>query len=220
PISQNVKEYLGVPRFRYDTVDKYPQIGVVTGLAWTEVGGEVLTIEAQTMEGKGKLILTGQLGDVMKESAQTGWTYLRSIGKEIGIPANVEENTDLHIHVPEGAIPKDGPSAGISMATALASIFSKRKVRQDVAMTGEITLRGRVLPIGGVKEKVLAAHRGGAKVIILPADNKKDLEDIPSNVKRKLEFHLVENLREVLEIALLPAANKKKVSASKPAKQD
>jgi ATP-dependent Lon protease len=218
--AQNVKEYLGVPRFRYDTVDKYPQIGVVTGLAWTEVGGEVLTIEAQTMEGKGKLILTGQLGDVMKESAQTGWTYLRSIGKEIGIPANVEENTDLHIHVPEGAIPKDGPSAGISMATALASIFSKRKVRQDVAMTGEITLRGRVLPIGGVKEKVLAAHRGGAKVIILPADNKKDLEDIPSNVKRKLEFHLVENLREVLEIALLPAANKKKVSASKPVKQD
>ena len=145
--SQNLGYYLGAPIYRYDVVDSKDYIGAVTGLAWTSVGGDVLTIEAQRLPGKGALILTGQLGDVMKESARTGFTYLRSIGEQIGIPKDVNETTDIHIHVPEGAIPKDGPSAGITMATAIASIFSNRPVRHDVAMTGEITLRGRVLPI-------------------------------------------------------------------------
>ncbi len=203
--SQNISYFLGPIVYRYDVIDKKDYIGAVTGLAWTSVGGDTLTIEAQTLPGKGQLLLTGQLGAVMKESARTGWTYLRSIADELGIPDNINETTDIHIHVPEGAIPKDGPSAGITMATALASIFTNRRVRHDVAMTGEITLRGRVLPIGGVKEKVLAAHRCGITTIILPMDNKKDIEDIPANVRRKLEFHLVENLKEVLDIALLPA---------------
>lgn len=203
--AQNIQHYLGAPVFRDDTLEQKDYIGSVTGMAWTAVGGVTLNVEAQTMPGKGQLILTGQLGDVMKESARTGWTYLRSISDRLNIPADINETTDIHIHVPEGATPKDGPSAGITMATALASIFTKRPVRHDVAMTGEITLRGRVLPIGGVKEKVLAAHRCGIKTVVLPMDNKKDLEEIPASVRRKVNIKLVETLPEVLEIALLPA---------------
>ena len=206
--AQNIQHFLGTPVFRDDVIDKKDYVGTVTGMAWTAVGGVTLTVEAQTMPGKGQLILTGQLGDVMKESARTGWTFLRSMSKELNIPEDINTTTDIHIHVPEGATPKDGPSAGITMATALASIFTKRPVRHDVAMTGEITLRGRVLPIGGVKEKVLAAHRSGIKTVILPMDNKKDIEEIPASVRRKLDIKLVETLPEVLEIALLPKAEK------------
>jgi ATP-dependent Lon protease len=201
--AQNISQYLGIAKYRYGLAEKEDQIGVVTGLAWTEVGGEVLTVEVQSHKGKGRISLTGQLGDVMKESAQAGFTYIRSIASELGIPEDFYENTDIHVHVPEGAIPKDGPSAGITMATAIASELSGRKVRQEVAMTGEITLRGRVLPVGGIKEKVLAAHRAGCKTIILPAENKKDLEDIPANVSRKLKFILVNSMSEVLPVALL-----------------
>ena len=201
--AQNISQYLGIPKYRYGLAEKENQIGVATGLAWTEVGGEVLTVEVLSHKGKGRITLTGQLGDVMKESAQAGFTYIRSIASELGIPEDFYENTDIHVHVPEGAIPKDGPSAGITMATAIASELSGRKVRQDVAMTGEITLRGRVLPVGGIKEKVLAAHRAGCKTIILPAENKKDLEDIPPNVSRKLKFILVDSMSQVLPVALL-----------------
>lgn len=201
--AQNIGQYLGIPKYRFGLAEKENQIGVVTGLAWTEVGGEVLTVEVQSHKGKGRITLTGQLGDVMKESAQAGFTYIRSIASKLDIPEDFYENTDIHVHVPEGAIPKDGPSAGITMATAIASELSRRKVRQDVAMTGEITLRGRVLPVGGIKEKVLAAHRAGCKIIIMPADNKKDLEDIPANVSRKLKFVFVDSMSEVLPMALL-----------------
>jgi ATP-dependent Lon protease len=201
---RNLEKFLGIPRYRYGVSEKENLVGVVTGLAWTEVGGEVLSIEVMLLPGKGKLLLTGKLGDVMKESAQTGFTYIRSRIHDLGIEEDFHEKYDVHIHIPEGAIPKDGPSAGITMATALASALSGRKVRSTVAMTGEITLRGRVLPVGGIKEKVLAAHRAGSKVIIMPAENKKDLEDIPVNIKKMLEFVLVENMEEVLEQALEP----------------
>ena len=201
--TQNLDKFLGIPRYRYGTTENENEIGVATGLAWTEAGGDILQIEVSLLPGKGKLLLTGKLGEVMKESAQAGFSYVRSKAKELNIEPDFYENYDIHIHVPEGAIPKDGPSAGITMATALASALSKRKIRKDVAMTGEITLRGRVLPVGGIKEKVLAAHRAGSKLIILPAENKKDLEDIPANIKRKLEFFLVENMDQVLEKALV-----------------
>ncbi|KJS82282.1 MAG: DNA-binding protein [Peptococcaceae bacterium BICA1-8] len=200
---QNLHNYLGIPRYRYGTTEKDNEVGVATGLAWTEVGGEILQIEVSLLAGKGKLLLTGKLGEVMKESAQAGFSYIRSKAKELNIEDDFHEKYDIHIHVPEGAIPKDGPSAGITMATALASALSKKKIRKDVAMTGEITLRGRVLPVGGVKEKVLAAHRAGSKIIILPRENEKDLEDIPANIKRKLEFILAEHMDEVLEKALV-----------------
>ena len=201
--SQNLGKYLGIPRFRYGTTEKDNEIGVATGLAWTEVGGDILQIEISLLNGKGKLLLTGKLGEVMKESAQAGFSYVRSKVQDLNIEENFYEKYDIHIHVPEGAIPKDGPSAGITIATAIASALSKRKIRKDVAMTGEITLRGRVLPVGGIKEKVLAAHRAGSKIIILPRENEKDLEDIPQNIKRKLEFVLVEHMDEVLEKALV-----------------
>ncbi|KJS19358.1 MAG: DNA-binding protein [Clostridiaceae bacterium BRH_c20a] len=200
---QNLPNYLGIPRYRYGTTEKDNEIGVATGLAWTEVGGEILQIEVSLLAGKGKLLLTGKLGEVMKESAQAGFSYIRSKAKELNIEDDFHEKYDIHIHVPEGAIPKDGPSAGITMATALASALSKKKIRKDVAMTGEITLRGRVLPVGGIKEKVLAAHRAGSKIIILPQENEKDLEDIPANIKRKLEFILAEHMDEVLDKALV-----------------
>ncbi|QNB48469.1 endopeptidase La [Thermanaerosceptrum fracticalcis] len=200
--SRNLDKFLGIPRYRYGISEKENMIGVVTGLAWTEVGGDILNIEVSVLKGTGKLLLTGKLGDVMKESAQAGYTYVRSRAAELGIEENFHEKYDVHIHVPEGAIPKDGPSAGISMATALASALSNRKVKREIAMTGEITLRGRVLPVGGIKEKVLAAHRAGSRIIVLPQENKKDLEDIPANIKRGLEFVLVENMDEVLKIAL------------------
>ncbi|WP_418792598.1 endopeptidase La [Phosphitispora sp. TUW77] len=199
---QNLSHFLGIPRFRYGVAEKEDEVGIATGLAWTETGGDVLAIEVTALKGTGKLTLTGKLGDVMKESAQAGFSYIRSKTEELGIPLEFYEKYDIHIHVPEGAIPKDGPSAGITMATAVASALTNRKTASDIAMTGEITLRGRVLPIGGVKEKVLAAHRAGVKTVILPEENRKDLEDIPQKVKNKLEFVLVEHMDQVLARAL------------------
>lgn len=199
---QNLQKFLGVPKFRSAVKEEENRVGVVTGLAWTETGGELLTIEVSAVKGKGQLLLTGKLGEVMQESAQAAVSYIRSRATAFGIPEDFHENTDLHIHVPEGAIPKDGPSAGITMATAVVSALSGTKVRSDVAMTGEITLRGRVLPIGGLKEKVLAAHRAGLKTIIIPEENQKDLEEIPAPVARKLNFVLVETMDAVLKEAL------------------
>jgi ATP-dependent Lon protease len=206
--SEKVTEYLGVPRFRPSMAEEQNEIGVATGLAWTEVGGELLVTEATLMAGKGKLTLTGKLGDVMQESAQAALSYVRSKVHELGLAEDFHSKIDIHVHVPEGAIPKDGPSAGITMATTLVSALTKIPVRRDVAMTGEITLRGKVLPIGGVKEKVLAAHRAGVTNIVLPRDNEKDLADIPKNVLDALDLHLVSTMDEVLKIALtepLPA---------------
>lgn len=199
---RNLKDLLGEPDYHYDLVDKKDRVGVVNGLAWTAAGGDTLTVEAQLLPGKGSLTLTGQLGDVMKESAQTGWTYLRSIGEKFNVPEDVSK-LDIHIHVPEGAIPKDGPSAGITMATALASAFSGRPVKHDVAMTGEITLTGRVLPIGGLKEKTIAAHRAGVKTVIIPKENKRDLPELPQVVRDNLRFVTAETLQDVLNEALV-----------------
>jgi ATP-dependent Lon protease len=202
---QNLEQFLGKPKYRFGIAEKEDQVGVATGLAWTEVGGDTLAIEVTVYKGNGKLTLTGKLGDVMKESAQASYSYVRSRAAELGIKHDVFEKFDIHVHVPEGAIPKDGPSAGITMAVALASALTNRRVRYDVAMTGEITLRGRVLPIGGVKEKVLAAHRAGVKTVILPMDNRKDIEEIPNNVQRQLELVLVDHMDEVLKVALREA---------------
>jgi ATP-dependent Lon protease len=201
---KNIEQFLGIPLFRFGMVEKNDEVGVATGLAWTEVGGDTLSIEVTACKGKGGLTLTGKLGEVMRESAQAGYSYVRSRAGTLGIDEQFYEKVDVHIHIPEGATPKDGPSAGITMATALASALVGCKVRHDVAATGEITLRGRVLPVGGLKEKILAAHRAGIKTIILPLENKKDLEDIPQNVKSKLEFVLVEHMDEVLDTALCP----------------
>lgn len=200
--AQNLHTFLGAPRFRRRQAEHAAQVGVATGLAWTEVGGEVLNTEVSVMKGKGKLTLTGQLGEVMRESAQAGFSYIRSRAGELGIEEDFYEKNDLHIHLPEGAIPKDGPSAGITMATAMVSALTGKAVRNDVAMTGEITLRGRVLPVGGIKEKVLAAHRIGIKTIIMPKENQRDIDDIPVNIKRHLEFILVEHMDEVLGQAM------------------
>ncbi|NPV29307.1 MAG: endopeptidase La [Firmicutes bacterium] len=204
--ASNLASFLGIPRYHYGTIEKENEVGVATGLAWTEVGGEVLSVEVSILKGKGNITLTGKMGDVMKESAQAALSYVRSRAQELGIPEDFHEKFDIHVHIPEGAIPKDGPSAGITMATALASALSGRRTSGEVAMTGEITLRGRVLPVGGIKDKVLAAHRAGIKKIILPAENKKDLEEIPPNIKRRLNFVLVRNMDEVLQEALLPLA--------------
>ena len=200
--AEKVTEYLGVPRFRPSMAETQNEVGVATGLAWTEAGGELLVTEATLMSGRGRLTLTGQLGEVMQESAQAAMSYVRSTAHEIGITRDFHRRTDVHIHVPEGAIPKDGPSAGITLATALISALANVKTRRDVAMTGEITLRGKVLPIGGLKEKVLAAHRAGLKNIILPKDNEKDLSDIPKNVLDTLNLYMVETMDEVLKIAM------------------
>ena len=200
--SRNIEKYLGVKRFRYGKADERDQIGQVTGLAWTEVGGELLTIEAAVVPGKGKFIYTGQLGDVMKESIQAALTVVRSRASVLGIPADFNEKKDIHIHVPEGATPKDGPSAGIGMCTALVSALTDIPVKAEVAMTGEITLRGEVLPIGGLKEKLLAAHRGGITTVIIPQENEKDLVEIPKNIKDKLKIIPVRWIDEVLDIAL------------------
>ncbi len=200
--SKNIDKFLGVRRFDYGVAEKENQVGQVVGLAWTEVGGDLLTIEAVTMPGKGGIIRTGTLGDVMKESIEAARTVVRSRANRLGIRNEIFEKNDIHIHVPEGATPKDGPSAGIAMTTALVSIFTGIPVRADVAMTGEITLRGEVLPIGGLKEKLLAAHRGGIKTVLIPEQNVKDLSDIPDNVKNKLEIVPVRWIDKVLEIAL------------------
>lgn len=199
---KSVERYLGVQKFMYGVAEQHDQIGQVTGLAWTQVGGELLTIEAAMMPGKGKVTHTGQLGDVMKESIQAAMTVVRSHAKDLGLPTDFYDTHEFHIHVPEGATPKDGPSAGIGMCTALASVVAQIPVRADVAMTGEITLRGEVLPIGGLKEKLLAAHRGGIKQVIIPLENKKDLVEIPENVLKKLKIHCVKNIDEVLRLAL------------------
>ena len=197
-----VTEHLGVPRFRPTMLEEKNEIGIATGLAWTEVGGELLFTESTLMPGKGRLTLTGQLGEVMQESAKAAMSYVRSKAEAFGIQKDFHQYTDIHVHVPEGAIPKDGPSAGITLATALVSNLTRVPTRRDVAMTGEITLRGKVLPIGGLKEKVLAAHRAGVTTIILPKDNEKDLADIPKEVLNVLKLHLVESMDEVLKIAL------------------
>ncbi|MFN7135287.1 MAG: S16 family serine protease, partial [Myxococcales bacterium] len=201
--SKNIHRFLGVPRFRHGEIEKHDRVGLVTGLAWTELGGELLTTEATVMPGKGKLIITGKLGDVMQESAQAAMSYVRTRAERFGIDKKFYEQYDVHVHVPEGAIPKDGPSAGITMATTLISALGRIPVRRDVAMTGEITLRGRVLAIGGLKEKALAAHRGGIKTIIIPKDNKKDVKDIPKKVRSQLTIIPVEHMDEVLRYALV-----------------
>ena len=193
---------MGVRKYRFGQAEEKDQVGVTTGLAWTEVGGDILFIEAVDMPGKGKVMQTGKLGDVMKESIDTAYSVVRARSKDLGIDADVFEKTDVHIHVPEGATPKDGPSAGIAMFTTLVSVFTKIPVRKDVAMTGEITLQGRVLPIGGLKEKLLSALRGGIKTVIIPKDNEKDLAEIPDNVKEGLKIMPVSEVKEVLEIAL------------------
>ncbi|MBT8121918.1 MAG: endopeptidase La, partial [Gammaproteobacteria bacterium] len=199
---RNIEKYLGVKRFRYGRAEENDQVGQVTGLAWTEVGGELLTIESTVVPGKGKMIHTGQLGDVMQESIHAAMTVVRSRSAMLGIESDFYQKYDVHIHVPEGATPKDGPSAGVGMCTALVSALTDIPVRAEVAMTGEITLRGEVLPIGGLKEKLLAAHRGGISVVLIPEENRKDLAEIPKNVKDKLDIRPVRWIDEVLQVAL------------------
>lgn len=201
--SKVVSKYLGVAKFRHGETEGKDEIGLTTGLAWTEVGGELLVIEASLMKGTGKMVMTGKLGDVMQESVQAALTYVRARAEAFGLPENFYKETDIHVHVPEGAIPKDGPSAGIAMATSIASAFTKRKVRGDIAMTGEITLRGRVLPIGGLKEKLLAAHRGNIKTVIIPKDNEKDLADVPANIVKALKIVFVDHMDGVLKTAFV-----------------
>ena len=200
--AKNLHKYLGKVIYLEDDVSLEAAAGICTGLAWTRVGGELLKVEVVACKGKGHLALTGQLGDVMKESAQAGYTYIRSRADELGLAKDFYETTDIHIHLPEGAIPKDGPSAGITMATAMISALTGRKVKKNLAMTGEITLSGRVLPVGGIKEKFLAAHRYGVKTIIMPAKNEQDLEELPANVRAKMHFIPVKHMDEVLKIAL------------------
>ncbi len=189
-------------KFRDSQVHEKSEVGLVTGLAWTEMGGTILQTEVQVLDGKGKMTATGQLGDVMQESAQAALSYIRSRAHHLGLAKDFYRNVDIHVHVPEGAIPKDGPSAGITLATGLASALTKIKVRRDIAMTGEITLRGKVLPIGGLKEKLLAAHRAGIFEAILPEENRKDLADLPELLKTTMKLHFVEEMDQVLQIAL------------------
>ena len=202
---ENITDYLGVYKYVRQEAEKEPQIGLVHGLAWTEVGGEILEIEASIMPGNGKLNLTGRLGEIMKESAQTAFGYTRSNYEKLQLPSNLQEKYDVHIHAPDGATPKDGPSAGIALTLAMISAFTKRPVRSDIAMTGEITLRGRILPIGGLKEKCIAALRSGIKNVMIPKANEKDLEEFPDYLREQINFKVVENFDEVLEYALLEA---------------
>jgi len=200
--ADKVNEFLGVTKFRDTLANEKSEVGLVTGLAWTEVGGSILSIEVAIVDGKGKLTITGQLGDVMQESAHAAMSYVRSRALRLGIPKDFYRNFDIHVHVPEGAIPKDGPSAGITIATAISSALSKIPVRRDIAMTGEITLRGKVLPIGGLKEKLLAALRAGIKEAVIPKENEKDLADVPENIRGQMKVHFVENMDQVLKVAL------------------
>ena len=215
---KNMPKYLGVRRFRYGKAEENDQVGQVTGLAWTEVGGELLTIEAAVVPGKGKLTHTGQLGDVMTESIQAAMTVVRGRAEVLGIDEDFHQKFDVHVHVPEGATPKDGPSAGVGMCTALVSALTDIPVRSDVAMTGEITLRGEVLPIGGLKEKLLAAHRGGISTVLIPHENEKDLVEIAKNIKDKLNILPVKWIDQVLELALLQVPTPKSKSDAKKSK--
>ena len=208
--SDNLSEFLGPSQFRYGLAEEEDEIGVATGLAWTEAGGDIISIESTIMKGNGKLTLTGHLGEIMQESAQAALSYTRSKAKEFGVPVDFYDKYDIHIHVPAGAIPKDGPSAGVTIATSLVSLLTKIPVKKDVGMTGEITLRGHVLPVGGIKEKMLAAHRAGLKKIIIPKENKKDLEIVPEQVRKELKFIFVENVIEVFEAALTGSLKSKK----------
>ncbi len=198
-----IKKYLGVAQYQYGMREKEDQIGIATGLAWTETGGELLTLEVTSFPGQGKLTITGQLGDVMQESAQAAMSYIRSRWKELGLEEDFYSKLDIHLHVPEGAVPKDGPSAGITIATALASVLTGRPVRKDIAMTGEVTLRGRVLPIGGLKEKLLAARRGGISKVLIPADNEKNLAELSSQIVKSLDIVPVEHMDQVIQEALI-----------------
>lgn len=206
---KNIDQYLGIPKYRHDKANEKDEVGIATGMAWTPVGGEVLSIEVNLMGGNGKLELTGHLGDVMKESARAGMSYIRSVAEQLGIDKNFYDKMDIHIHVPEGAIPKDGPSAGITIATAIISALTGTPIRRDVAMTGEITLRGRVLPIGGLKEKTIAAHRAGIRTVIVPADNKKDVEEIPESVRKSLKFVFASSMETVIKTALVKPVTKR-----------
>jgi ATP-dependent Lon protease len=199
---EGIEQYLGVRKYSFGRAEEQDQVGQVTGLAWTSVGGELLTIEGVSVPGKGRVTSTGSLGDVMQESIQAAWTVVKSRARTLGIRRRTLERNDFHIHVPEGATPKDGPSAGIAMCTALVSVLTGIPVRATVAMTGEITLRGQVLPIGGLKEKLLAAHRGGIKTVLIPHENERDLKEIPENIKRDLEIRPVKWVDQVLEVAL------------------
>ncbi len=199
---RNIGKYLGVLKYRYGVAEEEEQVGVATALAWTEVGGDILSVESTTMKGKGNLSLTGKLGDVMQESGQAAFSYTRANAKKLNIPEEFYSNLDVHVHVPAGAIPKDGPSAGITLAVSLVSALTGKPVRRDTAMTGEITLRGRVLPVGGIKDKVLAAHRAGIKRLVLPDENKKDMEEIPEHVKKDIKFFFVENMDEVIDLTI------------------
>jgi ATP-dependent Lon protease len=205
---KTLPKYLGPQRYRINKAEQEDKVGVVTGLAWTDMGGELLATEVTVMPGKGKLTITGKIGDVMQESAQAAMSYVRSRAEELGLEKDFYQHVDIHVHIPEGAIPKDGPSAGVTMATSLVSALAKIPVRHEVAMTGEITLRGRVLPIGGLKEKILAAHRGGITEVIIPAENEKDLPDVPTSVLREVKIKPVEHVDDVLRQALrLPDPN-------------
>jgi ATP-dependent Lon protease len=201
--SKSVSKYLGVQKYHHGEIEEKNKIGLTVGLAWTEVGGELLAIEASIMEGNGKMIMTGKLGDVMQESVQAALSYIRARAEQFGLNKNFYKRIDIHVHVPEGAIPKDGPSAGVAMATSIASVLLQKKVRADLAMTGEITLRGRILPVGGIKEKVLAAHRGNIKTVIIPKDNQRDLAEVPQNVQKALKIVFAEHIDEVLKIAFV-----------------
>src|SRR6185436_9056637 len=216
--TDNLDHFLGRPKIFQDELLKRDQVGVATGLAWTPVGGDILFVEATAMRGRGSLTLTGQLGDVMKESAHAAISFARTHAKEFGIKDNFFAKSDIHIHVPEGAIPKDGPSAGVTMATSILSLLTGKPVHRKIAMTGEITLRGEVLPIGGIKEKVLAAHRAKIRTVILPALNKRDLEDINEDIRKEMKFILADNVRDVFKAALLEtrAKNEREIRATTP----
>jgi ATP-dependent Lon protease len=206
---KSIEKYLGIPRFRRAAINKENEIGAAVGMAWTEFGGELLTFEVTKIYGKGNFTLTGQLGEIMQESAQAAFSYVRGKMYELNIARDLHKNSDIHIHVPEGATPKDGPSAGITIATSIISLLLGIPVIKKIAMSGEITLKGKILPVGGIKEKILAAHREGIFEIILPIDNEPDLKDIPKNIKDNMSIHLVDNMDEVLKLALIKDIPKK-----------